>query len=33
MEEAKEALRVYRCSKAQGEELLKILGLRPVEVC
>ncbi|KAG1850743.1 hypothetical protein C8R48DRAFT_750083 [Suillus tomentosus] len=31
MEEAKEALRVYRHSKAQGEELLKILGLRPVE--
>ncbi|KAG2151772.1 hypothetical protein BD769DRAFT_1623523 [Suillus cothurnatus] len=32
MEEAKEALRVYRRSKAQGEELLKILGLRPVEL-
>ncbi|KAG1899351.1 uncharacterized protein F5891DRAFT_1128989 [Suillus fuscotomentosus] len=31
MEKAKEALRVYRRSKAQGEELLKILGLRPVE--
>ncbi|KAG2114095.1 hypothetical protein BD769DRAFT_1630026 [Suillus cothurnatus] len=31
MEEAKEALRIYRHSKAQGEELLKILGLRPVE--
>ncbi|KAG2366025.1 hypothetical protein BDR07DRAFT_1449538 [Suillus spraguei] len=31
MEEAKEALRVYECSKAQGEELLKALGLRPVE--
>ncbi|KAG1734249.1 uncharacterized protein EDB91DRAFT_1238449 [Suillus paluster] len=31
MEEVKEALRVYRHSKAQGEELLKALGLWPVE--
>ncbi|KAG2037875.1 hypothetical protein BDR03DRAFT_933870 [Suillus americanus] len=31
MEEAKEALRVYGRSKAQGEELLKALGLWPVE--
>ncbi|KAG1851702.1 hypothetical protein F4604DRAFT_1883568 [Suillus subluteus] len=31
MEEAKEALRVYGHSKAQGEEILKALGLRPVE--
>ncbi|KAG1874443.1 hypothetical protein F4604DRAFT_1880894 [Suillus subluteus] len=31
MEEAKEALRVYGRSKAQGEEILKALGLRPVE--
>ncbi|KAG1861808.1 hypothetical protein DFJ58DRAFT_715411 [Suillus subalutaceus] len=29
--EAMEALRVYKRSKAQGEELLKALGLRPVE--
>lgn len=32
IEEAMEALRVYKRSKAQGEELLKALGLRPVEV-
>ncbi|KAG2142880.1 uncharacterized protein EDB93DRAFT_1241527 [Suillus bovinus] len=31
VEEAMEALRVYKRSKAQGEELLKALGLRPVE--
>jgi hypothetical protein len=30
--EAMEALRVYKRSRAQGEELLKALGLRPVEV-
>ena len=32
VEEAKEALRVYGFSKAQGKEMLKSLGLRPVEV-
>ncbi|KAG1725468.1 hypothetical protein EDD22DRAFT_982843 [Suillus occidentalis] len=31
VEEAIEVLRVYKRSKAQGEELLKALGLRPVE--
>ncbi|KAG1730467.1 hypothetical protein EDB19DRAFT_1897064 [Suillus lakei] len=31
VDEAKEALRVYGLSKAQGEELLKALGLQPVE--
>jgi hypothetical protein len=32
VEEAQEALRVYGFSKAQGKEILKSLGLRPVEV-
>ena len=32
VEEAQEALRVYKFSKAQGEAILKSLGLRPVEV-
>ncbi|KAG1747467.1 hypothetical protein EDB19DRAFT_1826190 [Suillus lakei] len=31
VDEAKEALHIYGLSKAQGEELLKALGLQPVE--
>ncbi|KAG2085342.1 uncharacterized protein F5147DRAFT_793714 [Suillus discolor] len=30
VEEAQEALRIYGCSKAEGEQILKALGLRPV---
>lgn len=33
VEEAQEALRVHKLSKAQGEQVLKALGLRPVAVC
>ncbi|KAG2091483.1 uncharacterized protein F5147DRAFT_822988 [Suillus discolor] len=29
VEEAQEALRIYGCSKAEGEQILKALGLRP----
>jgi hypothetical protein len=32
VEEAQEALRAYGFSKAQGGEILKLLGLRPVGV-
>jgi len=32
MQDAVAALNIYKISKARGEELLKSLGLRPIEV-